>query len=73
MTFETIQNWIIANPYIFFPVVLLIGYLLYRITKFILARGSYRIAFRTDTVYDDLIVDQLQPFRVAWLVPLVLI
>jgi miniconductance mechanosensitive channel len=73
MTFDSIQSWITANPYLFFPVVLLIGYLLYRITKFILARGSYRIALRTDTVYDDLIVDQLQPFRVAWLVPLLLI
>jgi miniconductance mechanosensitive channel len=73
MTFESIQNWIIANPYLFFPVVMLISYLLYKITKFILARGSYRIALRTDTVYDDLIVDQLQPFRVAWLVPLALI
>jgi len=73
MTFESIQNWILANPYIFFPVVLLFSYLLYKITKFILARGSYRIALQTETVYDDLIVDQLQPFRVAWLVPLALI
>jgi len=73
MTFESIQNWIIANPYLFFPVVMLISYLLYKITKFILARGSYRIALQTETVYDDLIVDQLQPFRVAWLVPLALI
>jgi miniconductance mechanosensitive channel len=73
MSFESLQNWITANPYLFFPVVLILGYLLYRVTKFILARGSYRIALRTDTVYDDLIVDQLHPFRVAWLVPMVLI
>lgn len=73
MSFEAVQNWIIANPYLFFPVVLIVGYLLYRVTKFILARGSYRIALRTETVYDDLIVDQLHPFRVAWLVPLLLI
>jgi miniconductance mechanosensitive channel len=73
MSFEAIQNWIITNPYIFFPVVLLLGYLLYRVTRYILARGSYRIALRTETVYDDLIVDQLHPFRVAWLVPLLLI
>lgn len=73
MTFESIQNWILANPYLFFPIVLLFSYLLYKITKFILARGSYRIALKTETVYDDLIVDQLHPFRVAWLVPLALI
>lgn len=73
MTFESIQNWILANPYLFFPIVLLFSYLVYKITKFILARGSYRIALQTETVYDDLIVDQLHPFRVAWLVPLALI
>ena len=52
---------------------LLIAFLLYRITRFLLARGAFFIALRTETVYDDLIVDHLQPFRVAWLLPLLLI
>jgi miniconductance mechanosensitive channel len=33
----------------------------------------YRIAIRTETVYDDLVVDRLRPFRFAWLLPLGLI
>lgn len=73
MTVETIQNWIATYPYIFFPIVLILCYFLYRISRFIIARLAYRIAFRTETVYDDLMVDNLQPFRIAWLVPLLLI
>ena len=73
MTFETIQSWINNNPIIVVPLVLLIAFLLYRATRFLLARGAFFIALRTETVYDDLIVDRLQPFRFAWLVPLVLI
>jgi miniconductance mechanosensitive channel len=60
-------------PYLFFPILILIAYLLYRATKFAFARLSYRIALRTETIYDDLFVDRLQPFRFAWLLPLLLI
>lgn len=73
MTIESIQVWIAGNPYLVIPIVLILSYFLYRLTRYILARGSYRIALRTENVYDDLIVDNLQPFRIAWLVPLLLI
>jgi len=73
MFFDTIQNFSATLPYLFFPLLILVAYLLYRGTKFVLARLSYRIAMRTETVYDDLFVDRLQPFRFAWLLPLLLI
>jgi miniconductance mechanosensitive channel len=73
MTFETVQGWIADYPWVFLIVSLILGYLLYRLTRWALARVLYRIAIRTETVYDDLIVDRLHPFRVAWLVPLGLI
>jgi len=73
MFLDTIQNFSAALPYLFFPLLILVAYLLYRGTKFILARLFYRIAMRTETIYDDLIVDRLQPFRFAWLLPLLLI
>ena len=72
MSVEAIQNFIASYPIIFIPLAIIIAYLLYRLTKFILARGSFWIAFRTETTYDDLMVDALMPFRVAWLVPLLL-
>jgi miniconductance mechanosensitive channel len=73
MTIETIESWINNYPIIVIPVVILFAFLLYRATRYVLARGAFFIALRTETVYDDLIVDRLQPFRVAWLVPLLLI
>lgn len=73
MTIESIQNWIVSYPFLFIPLVIIVSYFLYRLTRYVLARLSYRIALRTENVYDDLIVDNLQPFRIAWLVPLLLI
>lgn len=72
MTLEDIREFIASYPLIFLPLALVLGYLLYRLTKAVLARGSFWIAFRTETVYDDLMVDALVPFRFAWLLPLVL-
>lgn len=73
MSVDAIQGFIAAYPFIFIPLAIIIAYLLYRLTKWILARGSFWIAFRTENVYDDLMVDALMPFRVAWLVPLLLL
>jgi miniconductance mechanosensitive channel len=72
MSIESIREFIADYPILFIPLAVIIAYLLYRMTKFILARGSFWIAFRTEAVYDDLMVDALMPFRVAWLVPLLL-
>jgi len=73
MLIETIESWINNYPIIVVPLVLLIAFLLYRGIRYVLARGLFFIALRTETVYDDLFVDRLQPFRFAWLVPLLLI
>lgn len=73
MTVESIRTWIAANPYLVSPIVIILSYILYKIARHLIARVSYRIALRTENVYDDLIVDNLQPFRVAWLFPLLLL
>ena len=70
MTFDSILNWLMDHPLIFLPIVLILAYLLYRLTKYVLARGLFKVAISTETIYDDLIVDRLRPFRAAWLVPL---
>jgi miniconductance mechanosensitive channel len=72
MSIESVREFIANYPILFIPLAIFIAYLLYRLTKYILARGSFWIAFRTEAVYDDLMVDALMPFRVAWLVPLLL-
>jgi len=72
MSLDDIREFIGSYPIIFIPVTLIVAYLLFRLTRWALARGSYWIAFRTETTYDDLMVDALYPFRVAWIVPLIL-
>jgi len=70
---ETIKEWSENLPYLIFPLLFILAFLAFRATKFVIARLSYRIALGTDTIYDDLFVDRLQPFRFAWLLPLLLI
>jgi miniconductance mechanosensitive channel len=72
MTVDAIQDFLATYPALIIPLAIGIAYLLYRLTRFIFARGSYWIAFRTETTYDDLMVDALFPFRIAWLLPLIL-
>jgi miniconductance mechanosensitive channel len=73
MIIQRAGEWIQAYPYLFYPVLIAASYGLYRLLRLILARGLYYIAIRTKNIYDDLIVDRLHPFRVAWLLPLILI
>ena len=61
MSVETIQIFIASYPIIFIPLAIIIAYLLYRLTKFVLARGSFWIALRTETIYDDLMGIMGQP------------
>ena len=70
---EAIKQWMMNFIYITIPVLFILAYLLFRGTQFVLARAAYFIALRSKNVYDDLFVDRLQPFRVAWLLPLWLI
>lgn len=73
MDTEAIQSWISDYQWLCLILALIPGYFLYRLTRWALARGLYRLAIRTETIYDDLIVDHLHPFRFAWLLPLGLI
>jgi len=67
------QKWMTDFIFITIPVLIVLAYLLFRGTQFVLARAAYFIALRSKNIYDDLFVDRLQPFRVAWLLPLWLI
>jgi len=73
MLLDTILRWTSDYRWVALVVLLVLGYFLYRLTRWALALALYRVAVGTETVYDDLIVDRLHPFRVAWLLPLGLI
>lgn len=73
MNLNNIQNWLQGHLYLAIPLYVIFAYTLYSGVRFLLARGAYNIALRSRTIYDDLMVDQLQPFRFAWLAPLSLL
>jgi miniconductance mechanosensitive channel len=73
MTIESIQTWLLANPYYGLAAVALGSALLYLLFRWLIGRVLYNLAERTATVYDDLIIKSLHPFRVAWLAPLIVI
>jgi len=71
MIFETIQVWINENPYLTLGIAIVLSNILYLITRFVVGRLIRSIAARTANIYDDMIVDHLRPYRIAWLIPLI--
>ncbi len=70
MNIETIQTWIYENPYLALLGALILSYFLYLITRFVLSRVVQAFTARTENIYDDMIVEHMRPYRIAWLVPL---
>jgi miniconductance mechanosensitive channel len=73
VTTSELQTWIEANPGLGFSAVILISIVLFFIARAIIARGLTYLAKRTETKVDDIIVNQLRPYRVALLAPLLVI
>lgn len=65
--------WIEGNPYAALGAVLLLSLLTFLLARAVLARGLTYLARRSKTKVDDIIVEKLRPFRVAWLAPLIVI
>ena len=54
MSADNLSEFISSNPFVFIPLALVLAYFVFRLTRIILARGFFKIAFRTETTYDDL-------------------
>lgn len=73
MTTAEIQAFIEQNPFLALIAVLMLSFLVYLIGRFVVGRALIYVASRTKNKYDDVIVEHLRPFRVAWLAPLAII
>ncbi len=73
MAMSDLQEWMVTNPVVSLISVVILSVVTFLIARGIIARGLIYIASRTKTKYDDIIVKNLRPFRVAWLAPLLLI
>ena len=73
MDISIIQTWIDQNPELAFLCVVVVSFILFLLARGVIARGLVYLAKRTRTKYDNIIVSSLRPFRVAWLVPILVI
>lgn len=70
MDLTELQQWIDQNTLLAFGGVVILSVILFFIARGIIARGLIYLATRTESKYDDIVVKNLRPFRVAWLVPM---
>ena len=77
MTIEDILAWANLNrtwaPWILGVAVGIASTAMFLIARYFIARGLVYLAMRTESKYDDIIVEKLRPFRFAWIAPLLVI
>jgi miniconductance mechanosensitive channel len=77
MTWEEIQTWIDQSPalapWAIGAMAIVLSVVVLLIARFIISRGLVYLSKRTETKYDDIVVEHLRPFRFAWIAPLLLI
>jgi miniconductance mechanosensitive channel len=70
MTTAEIQSLIEQSPLLALLAAVVLSIIVYLFGRFVVGRALIYIAGRTKNKYDDIIVENLRPFRIAWLAPL---
>jgi miniconductance mechanosensitive channel len=70
---DELQTYFELYPYLGLIGILLLSVVIFFAARLIIGRGLTYLAVRTKTKYDDILVKNLHPYRVAWLAPLILI
>ena len=68
-----LRSWAIQNPALALGAFVILCAVVFFLTRNVIARGLLRLAKQTANKYDDIIVHNLHPYRLAWLAPLLLI
>lgn len=74
---EIVQDWIELNPtlapWALGGAAVITSLVVFLIARYLIARGLVYVAKRTENKYDDIVVEELRPFRFAWIAPLLVI
>jgi miniconductance mechanosensitive channel len=77
MTIEDIRAWIELNPtlapWVLGSATVVVSMVMFLIARRLVARGLTYLAQRTESKYDDIVVEKLRPYRFAWIAPLLAI
>ncbi|MEJ2010711.1 MAG: mechanosensitive ion channel [Anaerolineales bacterium] len=68
-----LYRWIAANPLYAVLATIALSLLAFLAARLIIARGLVSLARRTRTQADDIVLRALHPYRIAWLVPLLIL
>jgi miniconductance mechanosensitive channel len=70
---DSLQLWIQQNPFLALGALFLASLLTFWLARGVLARGLTYLASRSENKIDDILVQKLRPFRIAWLAPVIII
>ena len=73
MNADSILAWANLNPSMAAGALVLLSVIAFIFARYLLARGLVYIAARTASKFDDIVVRNLQPNRLAWLAPLIVV
>jgi miniconductance mechanosensitive channel len=68
-----LQQWAIQNPILALISLILVCVAAFAFARGVIARNLLRVAKRTANKYDDYVVRDLHPYRLAWLAPLLVL
>jgi miniconductance mechanosensitive channel len=69
MNITQLQFWIEQNQLLALISLFFLSVIVFFVARFVIARSLVYLAKHTDTQNDDIIVQHLRPYRVAWLAP----
>ncbi len=61
------------SPWMLSGAAVIVSLVMFLITRYLIARALVYLAKRTENKYDDIVVEELRPFRFAWIAPLLVI
>lgn len=70
MNIDNLINLIEENTYYTFIALFFFSVIVFIVSRGIIAKGLVYLAKKTETIYDDIIVEELRPFRFAYIAPL---
>lgn len=68
-----INEWILNNPTFSFLLLIPIGIVLFFISRIIIGKTLVYLSDRTETKVDDILVEKLRPYRIAYIPPILLL
>ena len=72
MSIESIYTWIENNPTTTFFILIPISMIVFAVSRSFIGKSLVYLSERTETKVDDILVEKLRPYRIAYIPPILL-